>query len=106
MLFSTALVAAAAVNFVSGSPAKRDTASTISAVLPLRRNINVSSIANIVSKGQNRINNINGGVFKRQSGTVTNDDVSYVAPVVIGGSTYDLIVDTGCKSIPLEDLGS
>lgn len=39
-------------------------------------------------------------VAKRvSSGVVTNEDVSYVAPVVIGGKTWELIVDTGCKSM-------
>lgn len=45
-----------------------------------------------------KINGDTSSVEKRaSSGTVTNEDVSYVAPVVIGGTTYELIVDTGCQ---------
>jgi hypothetical protein len=62
---------------------------------------NFKSIKNIVAKGQARINAINGvkhvgASTEVSSGSVTNEDVTYVAPVTIGGNTWDLIVDTGC----------
>lgn len=99
MLLITFLSVAAVV--VSAAPLE-PRAETI--VLPLKRHSNVTSIKNIVDKGQARIDAINGVQIARaaraaavSSGTVTNDDVSYIAPVVIGGKTYELIVDTGCK---------
>ncbi|KAK0108851.1 hypothetical protein ONS96_002691 [Cadophora gregata f. sp. sojae] len=99
MLFTTPLVIAAAISVASASPIERETKR---AVLPLRRNVNVSSIKNVVQKGQDRIAAINGVeslVVKRQSsGVVTNEDVTYVAPVVIGGRTWELIVDTGSSN--------
>ncbi|KAH9220730.1 hypothetical protein DL95DRAFT_382653, partial [Leptodontidium sp. 2 PMI_412] len=100
MLFTTPLAIAAAISVVSASPIERETKR--SAVLPLRRSINVSSFKTIVQKGQDRIAAINGVeslVAKRvSSGVVTNEDVSYVAPVVIGGKTWELIVDTGSSN--------
>lgn len=89
--FITLLAASAAL----ASPVERraDTA-----VLPLKRVSNVSSVKNIVGKGQARLNKVNGAAAAAvSSGSVTNEDVSYVAPVTIGGTTYSLIVDTGCK---------
>ncbi|MCJ1312468.1 hypothetical protein MMC25_006142 [Agyrium rufum] len=68
------------------------------AVLPLTHIHKVSSIKNIVGKGQNRINVINGISPDVSSGSITNEDVSYVAPVSIGGRTYSLIVDTGSSN--------
>lgn len=94
MKFVSLLALAAAV---SSSPVERK---STTAVLPLKHSINVTDLKNIVNKGQARINKINGGVATRavavNSGAVTNEDVSYVAPVVIGGKTWELIVDTGC----------
>lgn len=99
MLFAGLLSVAAVA--VSAAPLERK-AETI--VVPLTRHVNVTSMKNIVDKGLARINKINGGQTARaaraatvSSGTVTNEDVSYVAPVSIGGTTYELIVDTGCK---------
>ena len=101
MLFSVTLTLAAAAA-VSASPleirAKK-------AVLPLKHVANVSSIKNIVQKGEARIRKINSeaGALSHldvSSGSVTNEDVSYVAPVVIGGKTWELIVDTGCMTPP------
>lgn len=100
MLFVALLSVAAAVSAAPLEPR----AGTV--VLPLSIHQNVTSIKNIVDKGAQRINAINskqqGVAIPRaaavSSGTVTNEDVSYIAPVVIGGTTYDLIVDTGCKS--------
>lgn len=92
--FITLLAASAAL----ASPIERQ-ANT--AVLPLKRVSNFTSVKNLVSKGQARLNKVNGvaaisAVSEVSSGSVTNEDVSYVAPVTIGGTTYDLIVDTGC----------
>lgn len=100
MLFvATLSLAAAAV--VSAAPLE-SRAETV--VLPLKKHANVSSIINIVQKGQARINAINGDqsapaarAVDASSGTVTNEDVSYVAATTIGGKSYDLIVDTGCE---------
>jgi len=91
-----ALAAAA----VSASPVERRQAQTI--VLPLTHVSKFTSIKNIVNKGQQRINKVNGNVSpstEASSGSVTNEDVTYVAPVTIGGTTWQLIVDTGCKSL-------
>lgn len=94
MLFGSLLVIAAAA--VSAAPTERQLKST---VVSLKHYSNVTSIKNIVNKGQARINKINGVNAKRaDSGTVTNEDVSYVAPITIGGATWQLIVDTGCMS--------
>ncbi|KAI3401975.1 hypothetical protein diail_3949 [Diaporthe ilicicola] len=98
MLFAAAILSVAAVA-VSAAPVE-DRASTV--VLPLKKHINVTSINNIVQKGHARISAINGEqaapVARASSGTVTNEDVSYVAPVSIGGKTYELIVDTGSSN--------
>ena len=92
-------IAAAAV---SASPlAVERQAQTI--VLPLTHVSKFTSIKNIVNKGQQRLGAINanavGPTPDVSSGSVTNEDVTYVAPVTIGGSTWQLIVDTGCKSL-------
>jgi hypothetical protein len=107
MFFVTALTLAAAA--VSASPVERQTKTT---VLPLKHVSNVTSVKNIVNRGQQRISAINGVQSAAvgpspdvSSGSVTNEDVTYVAPVKVGSSTWQLIVDTGCKSIlpsPLE----
>lgn len=74
--------------------------------MPVKQVSNFTSIKNIVSKGQARIKKVNGekllatGVSSVSSGAVTNEDVTYVAPVTIGGSTWQLIVDTGCMILP------
>lgn len=93
MLF-VALLAAVAVSASPVAPLAK------TVVLPLKHVSNVSSVKNIVAKGHARINKVNG-VFAIDaadvsSGSVTNEDVTYVAPVTIGGSTWQLIVDTGC----------
>lgn len=104
MLFAGILSIAAVA--VSAAPLE-NRAETI--VLPLKKHSNVTSINNIVQKGHARINAINGEqsapaarAADASSGTVTNEDVSYIAPVSIGGKTYDLIVDTGCE-FPAKD---
>lgn len=75
-------------------------------VLPLKRVSNVTSVKNIVSKGQARLDKVNSvsavsATSEVSSGSVTNEDVSYVASVSIGGTSYDLIVDTGCTLLLL-----
>lgn len=92
-----AIVAAAAVALAS--PTKPN--AKIGA-LSLKHVSNVKSFKSIVQKGQARIQKINGVKFATRnidasSGPVTNEDVSYVASVNIGGQSWNLIVDTGCK---------
>jgi hypothetical protein len=99
MFFATLLAIAATA--VSASPVELQPRT---AVLSLKHVSNVTSIKNIVAKGQARINAINGvqvtsDAAEVSSGSVTNEDVTYVAPVTIGGSTWQLIVDTGCTSL-------
>lgn len=95
MHFATLLTFVAAV---SASPVERQTKR---AVLPLRQVTNVTSVKNILDRGTARLNKINGiakttvGTSLLSSGTITNELVSYVAPVIIGGKTWELIVDTG-----------
>ena len=88
-------IAAAAV---SASPVERQTQTV---VLPLTHVAKFTSIKNIVNKGLQRLGAVNanavGPTPDVSSGAVTNEDVTYVAPVTIGGSTWQLIVDTGCK---------
>ena len=97
-MFSKAtLLIVAAAAAVSASPiAPRDA----TLVLPVTKHSKVTSISNIVARGQAVIDKINGGTSTgnadASSGGVTNEDVSYVAAVVIGGSSRSLIVDTGC----------
>jgi hypothetical protein len=86
MLFIELLTLAAAAATVSANPVQRR------AVLPLKHVSNVSSIKNIVSKGHSRINKINNvhtvaATADASSGPVTNEDVTYVAGVSIGGRT-------------------
>lgn len=101
MLFAPIVVLAAAVA-VSASPVEKRAAS---AILPLKHITNVKSAKNIVGKGQARLSNVNGvEAASVSSGSVTNEDVTYVAPVVVGGKTWELIVDTGCKSLPQTNL--
>ncbi|KAH7129058.1 putative aspartic protease [Dactylonectria macrodidyma] len=101
MLFTVSLAMAAAAAVVTASPVEPRAKTT---VLSLKHVSNVSSVKNIVQKGQSRIQKINGknaAVHTNvlaSSGSVTNEDVSYVAPVVIGGKTWDLIVDTGSSN--------
>lgn len=101
MFFSNTLAVAAAIVAVSAAPVEQQVKTTI---LPLKHVSNVKSSKNLVNRGHQRINAINGvraigPTAAVSSGSVTNEDVSYVAPVSIGGTTWDLIVDTGCRSI-------
>lgn len=105
MLFAAILSVAAVA--VSAAPLE-GRAETV--VLPLKKHANVTSINNIVQKGRARIDAINSDesavVARASSGTVTNEDVSYVAPVTIGGKSYDLIVDTGCELLTKNGLNA
>ncbi|KAK0761647.1 hypothetical protein N5P37_006600 [Trichoderma harzianum] len=96
MLFSSIAIVAAATAALA-SPVKP---SAKTAALSVKRISNVKSLKNIVQKGQARINKINGvkDLEARASGPATNEDVSYVASVTIGGQSWDLIVDTGSSN--------
>ena len=98
MHFNTpiALVAAAAAA-VSASPIQPRGETT---TLVVKQISHLTSVKNLVANGRDKIQKINneksGGNRLVSSGTVTNEDVTYVAPVTIGGATWQLIVDTGC----------
>lgn len=97
MLFSSLAVVAAA-SAALASPVKP---SGKTVTLPVKRVSNVKSAKNLVQKERARLDKINGVKtvnVDAVSGPVTNELITYVAEVTIGGSTYDLIVDTGCKS--------
>lgn len=103
MFFQTSLTLAAAAAMVSAAPAAAPPAPAEemkpAVILSMKHAMNVTSIKNLVAKGQARLNKINGGadiVARDGSGTVINDISSYLAPMSIGGKTWDLIVDTGC----------
>nr|POE59383.1 polyporopepsin [Quercus suber] len=89
MFFTTHVIVVAAVAVaVSASPIETQVKAT---VLPLKHFTNITSIKNIVEKGQTRINKINTATAKgpspdASSGSVTNEDVSYLAPINIGAS--------------------
>lgn len=98
-------VTLALVAAVYASPIAERQAKT--AVLPLTTVNNAKSAMGLVSSGKARINKINGVQSSSvalqsdaSSGSVTNEDVTYVAPVSIGGNTWSLIVDTGCSCFP------
>lgn len=94
---SLSVLAAAAV--VAAVPAPAASPKVISVPLTLIKN--VESTSGLLAAGERRLakfNNRVGSLKPRQSsGAVTNEDVSYVAEVNIGGTGYTLIVDTGCK---------
>lgn len=99
MLSKISLILAAAAA-VSAAPVEQRAADTIQ--VPVKQVNNVKSALGLVQAGQSRLNKINNGGSKlrarQSSGTVTNEDVSYIASVSIGGSAYDLIVDTGSSN--------
>lgn len=100
MFFNTPLALLAAAAAVSAGPIVRSAAPIVMSVNQVS---NVQSIKNIVTKGQDRIQAINSHSTNSNqrvdvsSGPATNDDVSYVASVNIGGYARSLIVDTGCE---------
>jgi predicted aspartyl protease len=87
------LVTLLAASAALAAPVEERQAKTVA--LPVKRVSNFSSVKNLVSKGQARLDKVNAA-SEVSSGSVTNEDVSYVAAVTIGGTSYDLIVDTGC----------
>ncbi|USW48075.1 Putative aspartic peptidase A1 family, aspartic peptidase, active [Septoria linicola] len=99
MLFKSSLALVAAAAVVSSAPVKQEA----NVVLPVKRVATFTSIKSVVEKGQNKISKINShgvGLAGRatSSGVVTNEDVTYVAPVSIGSNTWQLIVDTGSSN--------
>lgn len=95
MLFTLSLLATAAL----ASPVALEPRDA--KVIKLGRNVHVSSVRDLVSKGQAKLRQVNGGAkFNNDanSGTITNADVSYLAPISIGGKTWQLIVDTGSSN--------
>lgn len=97
MLFTSLAVVATATAALA-SPVKP---SVKTVTLPVKRVSTVKSAKSLVQKGQARLAKVNGvktfGNVDAASGSITNEDVSYVADVTIGNGTYSLIVDTGCK---------
>jgi len=98
MLFALSLLAATAI----AAPIENEVRSVC---LPLRHSIRVTSAKNLVSRGRARLHTANSRSSSRShsaqasgSGAVTNEDVSYLAPVSIGGKTFELIVDTGSSN--------
>lgn len=99
MFFRASLGFAAAAAVVSAAPVQQESSSI---VLPLKRVANFSSMKSIVQSGEAKISKINSGsklTARQSSGSITNEDVTYVAPIVVGGRTWDLIVDTGCMLV-------
>lgn len=98
MLFTSLAVVATATAALA-SPVKP---SGKTVTLPVKRVSNVKSAKSLVQKGHARLAKVNNvktvGNIDASSGSITNEDVSYVANVQIGDGTYSLIVDTGCKS--------
>lgn len=70
-------------------------------VLPLRKVHAAKSAKGLVNSGNAKLRNVNGetpkGKVDAGSGPATNEVVSYIASVTVGSTSYDLIVDTGCK---------
>ncbi|CZT12017.1 related to rhizopuspepsin-2 precursor [Rhynchosporium graminicola] len=97
MLFTTLAVVAIALSSASASPTEHE--NKRSAVLPLRRNINISSIKNLVQSGRDRIAARHGlrssDVKRANSGAIKNEDLWYTVPVDIGGTIWNLVLDTG-----------
>ena len=97
MHFTLSLLAAVAVPALA-APVADTTSKT--ATVKLTHVNTVKNIKNLVERGQSRIRSYNKENSKFEedasSGSATNEDVTYVAPVSIGGTTYSLIVDTGC----------
>ncbi|GIZ40744.1 hypothetical protein CKM354_000407100 [Cercospora kikuchii] len=99
MFFRASLGFAAAAAVVSAAPVQQGSSSI---VLPLKRVANFSSMKSIVQSGEAKISKINSGsklTARQSSGSITNEDVTYVAPIVVGGRTWDLIVDTGSSNL-------
>ncbi|KAF4343966.1 aspartic ase precursor [Fusarium beomiforme] len=100
MLFATTFILSAAATAVSAQWVNKTTNT-----LQLKHVIKVSSMKNIVEKGKSRVRSVNTKGSSREriaaaavSGAITNEDVTYVASIVIGGQTWDLIIDTGSSN--------
>ena len=109
-MFFRSRIAIAAVAVAAAVSAVPVESQAKSAILPLTRVSNInSSIKNLIGRGQSRINAINGVHTRPHPDVITdpatNEDVFYVAPIKIGGTTWNLIVDTGCKSLIQDALG-
>ena len=95
---AVALAVTAAAAIVSAGPAELHARS---AALPLARVSNVQSIRNLVRRDQSRIaaaNRVRSAATPMViSVPATNQDVFYTVPISIGGTTWTLLVDTGCK---------
>lgn len=92
---SVSMLAAATVTLASPVEPRAKTA-----VLPLRKVNTATSAKSIVARDQAKLRQINGRKLVGNvdaSGPATNEVVSYVASVTVGGVAYSLIVDTGCK---------
>lgn len=94
------LLAVAAVGTLASPVEPRASKLTV----PLKHKVapNAVSPKSLVQKGRARLANVNNEDaalhfnVDASSGVLINEDVSYIAPFKIGGTTYDLIVDTGC----------
>ncbi|KAF5645183.1 hypothetical protein F25303_5692 [Fusarium sp. NRRL 25303] len=98
MLFALTFTLVAAATAASAPPHKPHAKT---ATLPLKHVFQVTSIKSMIQQGQNRLRHVNNPAISRtslQAGSITNQVVTYVAPVIIGGRTWDLIVDTGSSN--------
>jgi hypothetical protein len=95
-MFFVALLAITATVVLASSPVDRQ--AKIGAV-SLKYVSKVTSIKNVVHGGKARINHINGATLDVGSGPIINYDIFYLAPVSIGGTTWQLIVETACMSL-------
>lgn len=73
-------------------------AAVVVAQVPLKASNNIKSVGRLVQSGKHRLKRFNKAYHGvPDSSPVTNEEVSYLANMTIGGETYSLIVDTGCK---------
>ncbi|KAF8317083.1 acid protease [Clavulina sp. PMI_390] len=96
-LAATGLVALALLPLVTSAPSTL----TKRVSLPIKkRGSNTSTSKDIVNRDLARLAHYNSRSFSKRDavGTVTNEDVSYVALVTICGKEYSLIVDTGSSN--------
>jgi hypothetical protein len=94
---STAFVASLVLSAFA-TPIERESFVTV----PIKKVGAVASAKELVSKDLRRLDNINSGRKASPeatgSGTITNEVVTYIAPVTVGTQTFDLIVDTGSSN--------
>jgi hypothetical protein len=94
---STAFVASLVLSAFA-TPIERESFVTI----PVKK-VGSATAKGLVEKDLRRLDNVNSGGRKASpaatgSGTVTNEDVTYVAAVTVGSQTFSLIVDTGSSN--------